>query len=141
MTGSAYQDKKIIINGGNQWRPFLHVEDAADLYIRLLEVNSERISKQIFNVGSNELNLQIKDVAKIVSKIISNAKIINSKSFDNRSYKVNFDKISLMTGWKAKKNIDFGVKEIKNLFVNKKIKNFRDINYYNIKRLIYYLNI
>jgi nucleoside-diphosphate-sugar epimerase len=141
MTGSAYQDKKIIINGGNQWRPFLHVEDAADLYIRLLELNSERISKQIFNVGSNELNLQIKDVAKIVSKIISNAKIINSKSFDNRSYKVNFDKISLLTGWKAKKNIDYGVKEIKNLFLNKKIKNFRDINYYNIKRLIYYLNI
>ena len=141
MTGSAYQEKKIIINGGQQWRPFLHVEDAADLYVRLLEINSSKISNQIFNAGSNELNLQIKNVAKIVSKIISRAKIIKSKSFDNRSYKVNFDKISLITGWKAKKNIEYGVKEVKNLFLNKKINNFRDINYYNIKRLLYYLNI
>jgi nucleoside-diphosphate-sugar epimerase len=140
MTGSAFENRKIIVNGGKQWRPFLHVEDAAEAYIHLLNVNKNKISGQVFNVGRNDLNLRIIDLANLIAKI-TKTKILNSKNYDNRSYKVSFDKITEMTDWKAEKNILFGVKQIIRLFKNKKIKNYRDINYYNIKRLISHLNI
>ncbi len=139
MTGSAIQDKKIILNGGDQWRPFLHVDDAASAYIAILE--NDKINGEVFNVGNNEQNFKIKDLAKIVKKLIPNTRILQSNNPDKRSYKVNFDKITNVIGWKTTKRLEDGIVSIKNLFKSSKIKNYKDINYYNIKRLMSHLNI
>ena len=141
MVGSAIQDKEIIINGGDQWRPFLHVEDAADAYIKLLENKNFKLNGEVYNIGANSQNFQIKDLALTIKKIIPNSKIKISKNFDNRSYKVNFDKIKNHINWEPNKKIEEGALSVMNLFKNKKVTNFRDINYYNIKRLISHLNI
>jgi nucleoside-diphosphate-sugar epimerase len=129
MTGMAIQDKKIVINGGEQWRPFLHVDDAANLYCQLLDSPKKQINGKIYNVGSNENNMKIKDLAKIISNVIKSVKIINSETEDNRSYKVNFDKIKKDIKWKNNFSIKDGILQIKKMFDNGSIKNFRDINY------------
>ena len=141
MVGSALQDKKIVINGGDQWRPFLHVEDAADAYIRLIENKNPRINGHIFNVGSNTENYQIKELAERIKQYIPDSRIKFSNNFDNRSYRVNFDKINNLLNWHPKKEIDDGIKSIMKLFKKGIVKNYRDINYYNIRRLISHLNI
>jgi len=141
MVGSAIQAKEIIINGGDQWRPFLHVEDAADAFIKMLENKNKKLNGQVYNVGTNSENFQIKDLAYTVKKFVSKSKIKFSKNFDNRSYKANFDKIKKDLKWEPTKKIEDGALSVIKLFKTGKIKNFRDTNYYNIKRLISYLNI
>lgn len=141
MVGSAIQNKEIIINGGDQWRPFLHVDDAADAFIKLLENKNKKLNGQVYNVGANSENFQIKDLAYTVKKFVPNSKIKFSKNFDNRSYKANFDKITKDLKWVPAKKIGDGALAVIKLFKTGKIKNFRDDNYYNIKRLISYLNI
>lgn len=140
MTGMAMSEKKITINGGEQWRPFLHVEDAADAYIFMLEAPLEKVNGQIFNVGSNEQNLRIVDLAQAVSRLVPEAKVEKSDSSDTRSYHVSFDKINKL-GWRATKTIDEGIVGVQKMFVDGRVKDFRDLNYFNIKRLITYLNI
>ncbi len=141
MVGSAIQEKKIIIHGGNQWRPFLHVDDAADAFIKLLENKNKKLNGHVYNIGNNSENFQIKNLAFIVKKLVSKSKIKFSKNFDNRSYRVNFDKIKNHLKWEPSKKIEDGALSVIKLFKTGKIKNFRDSNYYNIKRLISYLNI
>lgn len=141
MTGSAVTDKKIFINGGNQWRPFLHVKDAADAYNFFLE-NSLKKNKnyEILNIGKNELNFKIKKLASIISNI-TKAKCKLSKNPDNRSYKVSFNKLNKIYKFIPKISVEQGVREIIKILKSGKIKNFKDINYYNVKRLIVHLNI
>ena len=51
LTAKAGSDKKITIFGGDQWRPLLHVKDAADAYIRCLDMPIHQIGGDILNVG------------------------------------------------------------------------------------------
>ncbi|HEY4515605.1 MAG TPA: NAD-dependent epimerase/dehydratase family protein, partial [Candidatus Paceibacterota bacterium] len=140
MTGMALSEGKITINGGQQWRPFVHVEDAADAYIFMLEAEAKKINGQIFNVGSNEQNVKIADLAYNVAKLIPAAKVEQSPSPDNRSYRVSFDKINAL-GWKATRTIDEGILGVVEMFNDGRVKDFRDLNYFNIKRMITYLNV
>ncbi len=140
MTGTALAEKRITINGGEQWRPFLHIEDAADAYIFMLEAEAKKINGQIFNVGSNEQNVKIVDLASTVARLIPTAKVEQSPSPDNRSYRVSFDKINAL-GWKAARTIDEGVRGIVKMFNEGKVNDFRDLKYFNIRRMITYLNV
>jgi len=140
MTGTAISEGKIIINGGEQWRPFLHVSDAADAYIHMIETDKNMINGQTYNVGCNEDNHMIRDIAKKVANVIPNTEVEMNETPDKRSYLVNFDKI-YETGWKTKLTVEDGILGVKKLFDTGFIKNFRDINYFNIKRMITYLNI
>lgn len=140
MTGMGLSEGKIIINGGEQWRPFLHVEDAADCYVFMLEADQQKINGQIFNVGSNGQNLKIIDLAHRIAVSLPLVQVQQSPSPDTRSYRVSFDKINSV-GWRAAREIEEGVQGIKKMFDEGQVKDFRDINYFNIKRLITFLNI
>ncbi len=140
MTGTALSEGKIVINGGKQWRPFLHVEDAAEAYIFMLETDREKINGQVFNVGSNEQNLRIIDLAEKVAKVVTQAKVELSDSPDERSYRVGFDKINGL-GWRAKRTIEEGIAGVKEMFEDGTVSNFRDLKYFNIRRMITYLNL
>ena len=140
MTGMALSEGKITINGGQQWRPFVHVEDAADAYIFMLEAPKENINGQVFNIGDNNQNIKIIDLAQEIRSVIPEAQVELSESPDTRSYHVNFDKINRL-GWKASKTICDGIVDIKEMFDKGQVKNFRDLNYFNIKRMITYLNV
>ncbi len=140
MTGMGMSEGKIVINGGEQWRPFLHVEDAASAYLFMLQAPKEQINGQVFNVGSNYQNIKIIDLAHRIAAVLPGVKVEQSHSPDKRSYLVSFDKISAL-GWKATFDIEDGVHGVKKLFDEGKVKNFRDLNYFNIKRMISYLNV
>ena len=54
LTMHAIHKGAMQVFGGNQWRPNLHVQDAADAFILGLEAPAEKVEKGVFNVGSNE---------------------------------------------------------------------------------------
>ena len=124
MSKFAYFNNKIDVFGGNQWRPNIHVEDVADGIISIIKSKKKKIENQIFNLSNDKLNLQIIDIAKKVKATFKNAKLnVIKTSTDPRNYKVTSRKIKNKTGFVAKKSIENSLKEIKNMFRLKKIKN------------------
>lgn len=121
MTLHAWKNKKIfIMGGGKQWRPLVHVADAIEAFdLILLEKSKKKINKEIFNVGSNIQNFQVSQVANLFKKHFPDVVIETAPDDpDKRSYQVNFNKIKKVLGYKTKKTIDDGIKEIKEALEN-----------------------
>lgn len=116
MALGFFKNGKIpIMRDGKQWRPFVHVKDTSNAFISILESNRKLVNGQIFNVGNNEQNLQIFDLAKMVAESISlpfNFEWYGSP--DMRSYKVSFDKIKEQIGYKTSYTPKEGAKEVFN---------------------------
>jgi nucleoside-diphosphate-sugar epimerase len=114
MVLGFYKNGKIpIMRDGKQWRPFVHVKDASNAFIKVLEAEPELVNGQIFNVGSDEQNFQIFELAKLIAESINmpfNYEWYGSP--DNRSYKVNFKKIKEVLNFKPKYTPKEGAKEV-----------------------------
>ena len=132
MTMKAFLDKEILVFGGDQWRPILKVDDAADAYIKVLDSDINLIKGKIYNVGSEFQNFRIKDIAKIVSKSTNGTKIKTLKSnVDIRDYKVSFEKIKKELSFSPELNLEESIHDIYNKLENKTLKNPKDKKYYN----------
>jgi len=136
LTAKAVADKKITIFGGEQWRPFLHVKDAAEAYLKCIEAPIAKIRGEIFNVGSNDQNHQIKDIGNIIHEVIPQAEIIIDKeNVDRRDYNVAFDKINKTLGYQTMYKIREGVTEIKYAIEKGVIQDYTHPKYSNFKFL------
>jgi len=108
-----FNSGKIIIYGKENRRPFLHIKDAIRAYLSIIQSPISKTSGQIFNVGSNEQNFRIYDLAKLVGDSISkNYDFEAEDTQDNRSYFASFKKISETTGFEAKHTVEEASNEI-----------------------------
>ena len=124
----ALTGKKIKVEGGNQYRPFLHVSDAADSLIFALEKDLTGT----YNVVSQ--NHTILEVSEIIRKLTGCEVEIIKNVTDERDYRVSAEKINQL-GFKPTKDIEFAYNEIKDAFDKGLISDpSRDI-YNNFKHL------
>ena len=142
LVGSAISSGKIkLLSDGTAWRPLLHVEDMADAFIRCVEAPIEQVAGNFFNVGSNEDNVTVLEIAEKILKIIPNSKIeiAENSNKDNRSYKVNFDKINHELGFKTKWNLDDGIKQVYEEMKKRNFSkdDFADKKFFRLKYLIW----
>ena len=81
---------------GSPWRPLIHVEDIGWAFLAALSAPREVIHNQIFNVGRNDENYQIRALAQIVGEIMPECRVefAARPSTDHRSYRVSFDKFA-----------------------------------------------
>ncbi|MEA1932599.1 MAG: NAD(P)-dependent oxidoreductase [Euryarchaeota archaeon] len=135
LTAKALLEGDIPVYGGDQYRPLVHVADAANAFVTVLEAPKEKVDHQIFNVGDNDLNYQIKKVGRIVEDQVPDAEVrfVEHKE-DERTYRVSFDKINYILDWEAERTIEDGVKEIKTWMEEENITDyeqdvFRNSNY------------
>ena len=114
MTMRAWKDRVIyIMGGGEQWRPFVHVQDVVKAMILALESSPEKVAGEVFNVGCNANNYRIKQLAQFVMDVIPNVNIHTIPDDpDKRSYNVNFNKIYNVLRYKTSFNIHDGIIEI-----------------------------
>lgn len=113
VKGFFVKGKIPILRDGNQWRPFVHVRDTSMAMIMVLEAEESKVRGEIFNVGSDEQNYQIFDLAKRVAEAIGIPFEYEWYGFpDHRSYRVSFEKISHVLGFKPKYNAEKGAVEI-----------------------------
>ena len=114
MVLGYYCNGKIpIMRDGKQWRPFVNVKDTSNAFIKVLETEPEVVSGQIFNVGSDEQNIQIFDLAKLVAEACSLP--FNYEWYgdcDTRSYRVSFNKIKDTLNFKPQISIKNGAKKV-----------------------------
>ncbi len=132
LTIQALENKKMIVLGGKQIRPNVHMNDMVRFYLYALK--NKRI-KGIFNLGNE--NISVKKIAMKISKKINNSKIIIKKSNDPRSYRLDSTKIK-NKGFKFLYNVDNAIDDIikkyfENSLKNKPINN--NVKYMLLKRL------
>lgn len=104
LTAKAVTEKKIKIFGGEQWRPFVSVNDVSEAVICALKAEDKIINREIFNVGSNEQNYRLSEVGDLIKKAIPDVDIeVKKDVVDKRNYKVRFDKINKYLGFVCRK--------------------------------------
>jgi nucleoside-diphosphate-sugar epimerase len=106
MAMKSYTDRTINVFGGRQWRPLLGVEDAADVYLACLQADLKDVGNQVFNVGSNEQNYQIDQIAEMIGGALGDVPIQrDDSSLDARDYRVSFAKIEAAIGFRPRQSI------------------------------------
>ncbi|MGI9356291.1 MAG: NAD-dependent epimerase/dehydratase family protein [Rhizobiaceae bacterium] len=127
MTYSAWTTGKLSIMGdGTQWRPMIHVSDVALAIMFMLDAPAERVSGQVFNVGSASDCYQIGALGEVVSRCVGRRVEIEWYGEpDRRSYNVDFQKIERL-GYRTKLNVEDGVMEICAALEAKKIDRTAD---------------
>lgn len=114
MTRDAVQGRPIVIRGGGaQWRPFLHVRDAAHCLLAALEAPTAAIRGEVFNVGGQDSNLRIRDVARIVSGVYPGTQVVSAPDRpERRSYRLDCAKVGAGLGWRPAMSVEDGVREL-----------------------------
>lgn len=105
LTMQALTKGVIQFNGGEQYRPNIHIDDMTDLYLFML--NNPKLTG-IYNAGFE--NLRIEEIAKLIAEL-TGAKINASSSNDPRSYRINSDKLRA-TGFAPKKTVINAIHEL-----------------------------
>lgn len=132
MSMKSFVDGRIQVFGGRQWRPLLGVEDAAEVYVRCLEANLHAVGNQIFNVGSDEQNYQIDEVAEIIGSALGGVEIVRDDSnLDARDYRVSFSKLKDALGFATGQTVGCAAKTIVEKLDSGAIRNPAQRIYYN----------
>lgn len=128
----AVKKGSIEIHGGEQWRPFLHTQDAADVFVRVIEAPSERVSGEIFNVGNADQNMQICTLGDIIRQVVPNVKVdIRKSAEDQRNYKVSFDKLKSVLDFEPRYDIRRSISEMVRFVQEKSDEDFESSKYSN----------
>jgi nucleoside-diphosphate-sugar epimerase len=141
LTNHAVTNNKITVFGGSQLRPNLHVQDYCDAVELLLEAPKDKIQKETFNVGYQ--NMSIMEIAQLVKRVVEREfperppmEIVTTPSDDNRSYHINSDKIFRALGFRPKYSIEDAVRGLCEAFRAGKISaSMSEDRYYNIRTM------
>lgn len=96
LVASAYTSGKVEIKSdGTPWRPVVHVRDVCSAFIAGLEAPKELVANQSFNVGIENGNYTVRDLAEAAQKVVKGSTLIftGEHGSDSRTYKVSFKKI------------------------------------------------
>ncbi|HYH90647.1 MAG TPA: SDR family oxidoreductase [Solirubrobacteraceae bacterium] len=95
---------------GTPWRPLAHVEDIANAFVAALEAPRDAVHNEAFNIGRDEDNHQIRDIARMIEATVPDAKVTLAPgaSPDRRSYRVDFSKSARLftPRWSVQRGID-----------------------------------
>ena len=119
LAGLAWTTKEIkMTSDGTPWRPLVHVLDICDAVVATLDAPREMVHNQVFNVGDNGQNYRVREIAEIVADVFPGCQLsFGSNGADNRSYRVNFDKItSKLPGFRCRRDARMGAQELRDVF-------------------------
>jgi nucleoside-diphosphate-sugar epimerase len=103
---------------GTPWRPLVHVLDICQAVACTVEAPRASIHNEIFNVGDNAQNYQVRDIAALVQEAFPDCDLaLGSNGGDRRSYRVSFDKIRTeLPGFRCEWDARRGVAQLRELF-------------------------
>jgi nucleoside-diphosphate-sugar epimerase len=114
LTAFAYATGEVLMQSdGTPWRPLVHIEDISRAFLCMLQAPRERVHREAFNVGVDEENHQIRDVARIVEEVVPGSRVALAAGAgpDKRSYRVSFAKLrsafpELRLNWTARSSAE-----------------------------------
>ncbi len=133
LPAKALIEKRILIYNGQQWRPFIHVADASRAMRLALGAPLELVSGEIFNAGSNHMNVTLRQLAEEIAAVEPDLAVEYVNNSDARSYRVSFDKIRARLGFLAERTLASGVAEIRDAIARGEVTDYRDPRYSNLE--------
>jgi len=106
-------DRPLTVYGdGTNWRPFIHVEDAARGYAHAA-LNPDAWPHLVYNVGTNAENYRIEEIAEVVREELGRDLEITylEEEHPGPSYHVNFDRLA-ETGFETEWTLREGVRNL-----------------------------
>jgi nucleoside-diphosphate-sugar epimerase len=97
LVGSAVANRRVVVHSdGRPWRPVVHVQDVARAFREVVEVPSNVVHDQAFNVGTEDLNQQIIDLARLAATSVDGCEleVKAHPGADQRTYQTNFSKFA-----------------------------------------------
>ncbi|MFQ5752382.1 MAG: NAD-dependent epimerase/dehydratase family protein, partial [bacterium] len=138
--------KIFLKSDGSPWRPIVHIEDIARAFLAVLQAPRGVIHCRAFNVGRNEDNYRIRDLAEIVKNTVPGCRISFAKDAgpDTRNYRVDCSKITrslpnFKPGWNAKR----GAQELYDAYIKHGLclKDFEGQRFKRIEHIKHLLKI
>ncbi len=93
----AFTSGKVLLKSdGTPWRPIVHIEDISRAFLAVLSAPPETVSGQALNVGRNDQNYRIREIAEIVKETVPGCEIAFAEGAgpDKRNYRADFSKIA-----------------------------------------------
>ncbi len=115
----AWTTRRIAMTSdGSPWRPVVHVEDICEAIYRSLIAPEDAVRGRIFNVGQTSENYRVRELAQIVAEEFPGCTVsVGSSAGDNRSYRVNFDRIHReLPGFRCRHAARDGARQLRELF-------------------------
>ena len=111
LVASAFTTGRVYIKSdGTPWRPIVHIRDIVSAILAVLAAPRDAVHNQTFNVGRNDENYRIREIAEIVAEVVPGCRVEYAPGGgpDLRCYRVNFDKINRLVPafrpqWTARK--------------------------------------
>jgi nucleoside-diphosphate-sugar epimerase len=97
LLGSAVADRKVVIHSdGKPWRPVVHVQNVVEAFKTVLEAPLDLVHDQAFNVGADQLNHQVIELAQIAVASVDGCEleVRAHPGADQRTYKTDFGKFA-----------------------------------------------
>lgn len=137
LVAKAVTDGEITLNGGEQWRPFVHVTDGAAAIMRCLQAPERLVSGRVYNVGTDEQNMRLCDVAEeICSQIPGTRIVLSPPGGAEANYHVSFDRISTELGLVAGMSLAEGIAELRAAVEHGLVGGYADARYSNHNALL-----
>ncbi|MBI3011637.1 MAG: SDR family oxidoreductase [Candidatus Omnitrophica bacterium] len=139
LTNHAVNRRVITVFGGTQRRPNIHIEDIAELYVKLLEYPDGLIAGETFNAGYQ--NHTVGELAHLVRQVVEQEmpqpapiQIQTSPTDDLRSYHVSSRKIAERLGYVPARTIEDAVRDLCRAFTAGRFPDsLTDERYFNVK--------
>ena len=147
LVGWASTEGKVrLYTDGTPWRPLIHVEDVCDAFITAMEAPVEVVHDQVFHVGSNKENYQIRDLAEIVRSVVpgSGIEYATDHGADRRTYIADFSKIEdQLPQFRPKWTVEDGAQQLYQAYqqAHLTLEEFTGSRYIRLKRINQLLKI
>jgi nucleoside-diphosphate-sugar epimerase len=114
LVGYAMTSGDVLIQSdGSPWRPLVHAEDISRAFLAVLHAPRELVHNQAFNVGRNDDNLRVREIADMVKETVPGCTIRYAEGGgpDPRCYRVDCSKIARMLPefrpqWTVRKGVE-----------------------------------
>jgi nucleoside-diphosphate-sugar epimerase len=94
-----------VAGDGSQRRPFLHIEDAVDVHMLVLDAPSGLVGGRVFNVAAAADAVPVSAVAAMMQERLGNTGVQFYGVRDRLSHCVNTDAVHNAIGWKASRGL------------------------------------
>lgn len=137
----AFTERKVMLKSdGTPWRPIIHIQDIARAFLAVLAAPSEVVHAQAFNVGRDDQNYRIREIAEIVKETVPGCEVTFAEGAgpDKRNYRADFAKISrVLPGFQPQWDARKGAQELYEAYQNigLKLEDFEGPRYRRIDQL------
>ncbi|GIH22365.1 NAD-dependent dehydratase [Acrocarpospora phusangensis] len=104
-----------VLSDGTPWRPLVHAQDIAEAFAAVLAAPIEAVHLKAFNVGTEQNNLTVAQIAEEVVAAVPGSKLVitGEAGADPRSYRVDFARIrAALPDYQARWTVKAGAHEL-----------------------------